>query len=431
MCATATLQAGFAEVDITPLRGVELAGHSFGPAQRVLHPLRARCACFHDGNEGALVFALDLLALGDALAHRIRNALETALGVPADAILLTCTHTHAGPATAYLGSWGRIDPDYVEELKRRLVAVAREAHGRLAPVHLRAATTEGPRVAVNRCRGENLPVNRNLTVVGAEDLTGKPRAVWVNFACHPVNLHGSGAFSPDFPHYVTTAMSRADNVPTFYFSGASGDLNPANFAPGNASPERAQATGEPVAKAAQALRDELTAIPDGPLRHTRVDVTVGLQPLPPREEIAAYRDEARDVIAELDSLGPEDETYCRYKTRYDWAVRALAERDTGQPQETTTVAVWGLAIGGLRMLGLPGELFSRYELALREQASGYPLLVATTTNGCRGYFPDPAAYDREAYEALFSTRILGTYAYQRDVGVRMLAGCRDALAALA
>jgi hypothetical protein len=75
--------------------------------------------------------------------------------------------------------------------------------------------------------------------------------------------------------------------------------------------------------------------------------------------------------------------------------------------------VQSLEIGGLRIAGLPGEVFVEIGLGLRETAGAAPLLLAGYANDDVRYVMTDDAYDGDRYET---------------VGTPLAAGSADALA---
>ena len=93
-----TLQAGFAEIVLTPPNAdCLLAGYALYPATGVHDDLYASAVYLQDGEQQALLISYDLLAMEKELIARLKQGLQTALGLDPSAIFFTCTHTHEGP----------------------------------------------------------------------------------------------------------------------------------------------------------------------------------------------------------------------------------------------------------------------------------------------------------------------------------------------
>ena len=95
------LQAGFAQVEITPKRAsVPLGGYGateYRLSGSVLDPLYARAIALSDGEETCLYVCLDLLGIYEDSVARCRKAINEATGLREDRIFFGANHTHAGP----------------------------------------------------------------------------------------------------------------------------------------------------------------------------------------------------------------------------------------------------------------------------------------------------------------------------------------------
>ena len=98
------LRAGFGRADITPPPGLGLGGN--GPEGRQARGWRtrlyARALVLQDarGERLALVVA-DLAHISTLLQRRVAELLPAELGISADNLLLSATHTHSGPGHFY------------------------------------------------------------------------------------------------------------------------------------------------------------------------------------------------------------------------------------------------------------------------------------------------------------------------------------------
>ena len=65
-------------------------------------------------------------------------------------VLITCTHTHSGPATGGMLGWGEPDGIYVETLPSRIAGAAAKAWAARKPVKWRYAEVPCEGIAINR-----------------------------------------------------------------------------------------------------------------------------------------------------------------------------------------------------------------------------------------------------------------------------------------
>jgi glutamate-1-semialdehyde aminotransferase len=425
------MRAGIATVDITPPVGTELSGGAFGPAREVLHPLAAKVLLLEQDDQRVCLIGCDLLGFGADLAVRIRRSVSRACGTAFDAVCLTATHTHGAPGTVWLRTWGRVDPDYCDALVGKITDAAAQAADALTPARVGSAATDCPGVTVNRCGDEPQATCDRLTVLRVEEADGKPLAAAVAFACHPVNLHDSGQVTPDFPHYLQQELQKAvqAQIPVLYFNGASGDLNPANFQPHQPSEQAAEQTAGRIAACAAEAWGDSNPRNDAELGFAALDTALPLAPLPDRQQIEQILAER---TAELEGLAPDpgDWEYCRHQAAVEWARQALDALKAGNEQKALPITLQGIRIGDAAAVAIPGELFSRFGNAIADDDSFEVTFPITLANGCVGYLPDPAAYERQGYEAVHCPRYLGLQAFAPSVGERITEAARTLLAQL-
>lgn len=424
------LRAGVAAVDITPPLGIELAGGAFGPAKDVLHPLSAKALFLEDTDSKVLVFACDLLGFDWEYSSAVRRAVSEKHGIPVDSIMLTCTHTHCGPATVELRNWGTPDAAYCADLHERLVGAAGEAIRSAREARVGSGTISCAGAASNRSSG-GTTTNDQLGILRVDGVNAAPIAVLLNFACHPVNLHSSGMISPDFPYYVEQDI-RAGlgcDVPVLYLSGACGDLNPSNF---NFDPAdvKAKATGALISEKALQLLPRIEHAAPVELAAAALDATVELLPLPPEGELHDIIEENTRALEGAEERPADPWVYTRYKTNVEWAREALGALASGVQETTRSIPLQAIRIGNAILVGVPGELFSEFGEAIVGAGPDRDILTATLANGCFGYFTSRAAYECNAYEATGCPKYLGTYFYQPDTGERICRGACELVSRL-
>ncbi len=171
------------------------------------------------GGAKILLGSADLISLSRNTYQYLRDAISGDDERTHCAVGLATTHTHSGPATVKMRHCGRMDTDYIAEMKDAVLLSGSEA-----------AASDGNEVAVvwgsgscdtaiNRRSGEEGPIDREVIVVGFMDAkTGAPVATVVNFACHPVVLgHDSNAVSADYPGYLTAFMEAQTGASCLFF----------------------------------------------------------------------------------------------------------------------------------------------------------------------------------------------------------------------
>jgi hypothetical protein len=94
-----TLRTGVNRAIITPEKGMYLIGFAdrAGGAEGILDDLTATTLMLDDGEERAIIIALDLLVLHPDTVAQVKKGIAAKLGIEGSRILLCCSHTHSGP----------------------------------------------------------------------------------------------------------------------------------------------------------------------------------------------------------------------------------------------------------------------------------------------------------------------------------------------
>jgi hypothetical protein len=252
--------AGTARVEITPPEkdAVNLVGQQLA----LRDPLYARVLVLKSKDVSLAIVSVDLILFA---SEKVIADAKAKWGV--EHVILSATHTHAamaprgliinppaapdwtrspkGPASSV--DWPGLSADpWYEATEAKIVAAIGKAMQSLFPARLVAG--KGPYESAYMAHNRRLvrpdgtvaafwenpdrrptnPVDPTVGVIRVEDLSGKPRAFAVHYACHPVALMGAGVVSRDFPGAAVDFIEQqlgADCMAMF-LQGASGDLDP-------------------------------------------------------------------------------------------------------------------------------------------------------------------------------------------------------------
>src|SRR2546423_449740 len=170
------LYAGICETDITPPGGVWMCGYAFRPTGCVaVHdPLYARALVLDDGSASVAILGLDLIGLDFDMVETVRAGVTEQTGIPASAIMLNATHTHAGHPTTLGGENLEITADFCGYA---CGTVKRETDGRVMPFFLQGCCgniNPEPRGTFEHARahGETLGEAALEAMGTAEELSG-------------------------------------------------------------------------------------------------------------------------------------------------------------------------------------------------------------------------------------------------------------------
>jgi hypothetical protein len=358
---------------------------------------------------------MDLLMYSKREVTAVRAKIEEATGIPAGNIMIFCSHTHSGPWTS-----GRLDLDaleaglepdagYMESLRAKLVELAREAwEGRFeASVGVgKGFCGREQGVGGNRRNPQEI-ADPEVWVVGVKDASGVLRGCLVKYALHPTFLHSDNfEVSADYPGCIRQYFATQRPGMAFLFAqGTSGNQSPRYFRSGKTYSE-ALRVGYAIGAEADRVLSGLDYCDEVALLSVSTQIEPQLRKLPSRidaeaevaaakrnwEAVKASSQVERDIWnAELRLLGAEDTLgYILVKERGG----RLALLEDELPAEIQV-----LGIGDARIVGLQGELFVEFGLAIQYRAPFDSTFVVELANGVLpGYACTAKAYAQGGYE---------------------------------
>src|SRR5215469_12162132 len=268
-----SLEAGVARVDITPPTGLVLEGYPGAGrfATGVRDPLFARILVLQSGTTRVALVDLDLIAVFEptyltTLRERVQGEVPN--------LLVTAIHTHSGPALILSSAPPR---DWESSSVAKISRAIHEAATNLRPVRLGVgygvAYLGHNRLRENRDGSvtwfeknwtaiSTAPVDPAVAVLRIDDVSGKPIAILVNYACHPV-IFGpdSRLYSADFPGVTTEVVEQTlgGKPLCFFLQGGPGDINPLHAVTPleEGAVELAKRTGTELARAAVRVAQQI------------------------------------------------------------------------------------------------------------------------------------------------------------------------------
>ena len=202
------------------------------PSEGTLDPLMAKAIVIAAGDDKVALVGIDLgRGPTEAMMKIIRQEIAAKAGIRH--VLITGSHTHHGPVIELtdepgLGK-GKFDVAvaYSKKLPHLLVEAILDADKDLKPAKIGVATES---VTLNRNRHtkrEPKATDPMLAVLRFDDLAGKPIAVLVNFAAHPVMTDEKILkYSADYPGFLKNKVEAELSTKCVFMQGASGDMSP-------------------------------------------------------------------------------------------------------------------------------------------------------------------------------------------------------------
>ena len=416
--ANPPLQAGLAEVEITPPIGYRMDGYfTERLSTGVKDPLMAKALVLQQGDTKAALVVCDLLGVPQTLTREVRARAAARTGIPAGNIAVTATHTHTGPlfagerarvfseqAAAKYGSDPLARIKYVETLLDRLVEVIVAANAALSPATLEFVAAREDRLSFNRRYHLNdgtvvtNPGISNPKIVGPAGpidpdlpfvLISKektPVGSLTVFAMH-LDTVGGTEYSADYAGQLAHELRRefGDRFISVFGTGTCGNINHIDVS--GMRRYSARLIGEQLAVSALSIRAR------EPVSNPALGAASGSVTLPLRKVSETQLAVAR---ANTSKIGTSD---LPFLTQVE-TVSTLDLSSRG-PALAGEVQVVRLS-RDMAIVMLPGEIFVELGLAIKQASPFKHTLVIELSNDNPAYIPTEKAFKEGGYETVNS-----------------------------
>jgi neutral ceramidase len=307
--------------------------------------------------------------------------------------MLTCTHTHSGPATIDLRDCGTVDPTYLDRLRLWLVEAARGAVSNLRQVRVGFGRGGVDTGVLNR-RHPGSAIDPDLGVVAFQDEAGQNLAILVNYACHPVCLdHTNRLISADYPGVLAHALQEQTKAVVLFTNGADGDINPAWMGSFTYAEDLGRELAAETLRVLHAMTFRGTTI----LHVTGETLDLPLNSSPTYDELNQEISQHRQGLAEADAAGDILQGKL-HRAMLGWAEATLAEALRANLPRSVPAELQVVRLGEVALLGIPGEIFSELGVAIKNAHPMRQALVLGYANNDIGYIPTRQAYADGGYE---------------------------------
>ena len=393
-----TLQAGFAEVEITP--EYFPVRTYFSSATEVMDPLFAHAAVFYDGKTSMAVLSLDVVIVEVEYVIRIRKKVAAQRNIPEANILVCATHNHACPAVVDRPGSDK-DDKYLDFMIERGVAAVIKAFDALEAVEFGVNSGFEERVSFNRryikkngtaisqptitAQNDDILchegiVDPELGVVCVKNRAGKIIGMLVNFSCHA--CHHMGNLSAGYPGILCDKIKEfyGSDCVCVFLNGACGNVIHSNFSDWEQQDTK-EKTGTVLANDVKALIAEMAFKKDAVLSVASA------------VERIKYRD-ISGLEKNIDKLA-EFNVFPGLITKgwYKYSLEKLKEMHAQSDSEEAIIQVFG--IGEVFFGTAPCEYFAENALKIKEKSPAARTFVVSLANGWLGYIPHPAAFKRK------------------------------------
>ncbi len=289
--------------------------------------------------------------------------------------MISGSHSHHGPVIELTDrdgfGKGKFDDAvaYSKKLPDLLIEAIVEAASSAVPAKIGVARKN---LELNRNRHTKQtpkPTDPELAVIRFDSNDGKPIAVIVNYAAHPVTMDEKILkFSPDYPGALQNRVESALNTNCVFMQGAAGDMSP------NRGELDTKAYGEKLGDEAVALANSVEALaPKKPSIKAKLD----------RFHFTSRVDFNNPVL-----VGAFERAFFP-----ELVHNFVREFSGGIDPEMTTV----LVNGDLALVGGSGEFFCNHSNRLKQRAYVPNTLFFGYCNGHNMYFPTIEAASEGGY----------------------------------
>lgn len=420
------MKAGFAKVCMNPPYGTPIVGYYEERLVKGIHDdVFVRATAFDDGENKALIIAVDVCLLPQIFFDACKKAIKEATGVCEDAIFINCSHTHTGPL---LGKDFASDKRSSEAYDTFFIGAVRDAAvyaiADLEEASVEIASSLAKRISfVRRYRMKDGGVQTNPGVnnPNIDHALGTPNETvqlikikrqnandiaMVHFGTHPDSV-GGDYISADYMGYVCDIVEKAvPGTNCMFILGCQGDVNHVNVSPtkGEAvisqldfdgvprSNELAEHMGRKIAGAVLSIYSITEAVETDKIScaSARVD-------LPSHQENDRL-EEARHICKLYDAGRAHELPFKEMELTTAVAeARRIVTLENGPASFPFFLSA--VRIGDLMFAGIGGEAFTEIGNRIRANSPFEHTVLCCLTNSPGGYIPTRTAYDEGGYEA--------------------------------
>lgn len=466
------LRVGVATADITPASSYPMSGYySERLSTGAKDPLQAKAMVFRQGDQSAAFVVCDLIAIASDLSHAVRQRVEKRVGISADHLILSGTHTHTGP------DYGRElfcvmtdrplpaaneRPPYVPHLIDAIVSSVVQAYESAKPMTLAAGTTlQQTPVAFHRrylmkngdlrtwigLKDPNVlrtagPIDPEVGMLLLRDPAGnKPLAMLSSHALH-LDTVGGTLWSADYPFFIERTLqgSLGGQFVSLFGNGCCGNIN--HIDPNATERAATDFIGTSLGNTIAAAVPKLSELSAPQLQVRREVVRLPLQKSTPEQ-----LEKSKKLLREIQG-GKQADFY----EHVDAYKRIVLEQLRSNPnvEETMSLIGWGLSstkagsgeslpvdvqvitLGrDVAIVALPGEVFVEFGLSIKNASPFKTTLVVELSNNVEtiylptrnSYVPTRDSFTGGGYEVVNSTTAAGSGELLVEAAVRLLVDC--------
>ncbi|MEI7437327.1 MAG: hypothetical protein WCL16_11055 [bacterium] len=429
------LRVGAGEADITPAKGIQIAGDigRYRPVEEIRDPLFAKALVIEAGGKRVCWLSLDVLAISRKWADTIRKQAAARYGLDPATVMVHVVQNHAAPSVGHFfvcdeDDWGMFpreypwllggDDRYNPVCVEGVLQAIGKALASLQPATVKVGRGVDGRVAFNRrfvmrdgtarthpglCNPDVLycegPIDPEVGVMTFTAENGRTLAAVLHHTCHPGHGYPQRWISAGWPGAWCNGVRDllGGDCVAMLVNGFCGNIHQCNHQDSHYQDDYPE-MGRKLTETTAAVLPRLAAI-DAPVLDWRIQ---SLQ-LPLRSPTDQELADARRLLREHPQPIWKDAE--KTVVEWDWVYAAiridLAEHVRKTPMFDYPIQVFRL--GTLALVSVPGEPFVEEQLRIKLASPAAFTFMAHMSNTYVGYVPTPQAFERGGYETRTST----------------------------
>ena len=352
------LMVGASSAIINPQIGAYIAGDKQDRKFTGIHDnLYAKAVVISHNNSHLAIVTIDCIGLLYTDVLKIRKKTSEICKIPADRIVISSTHTHAGPDV--VGIWGKdysasgVDDSYMQFLIGTTAGQIKKAfeNQKRAKAYT-AETTYGEPWVQNICNEE---LDRSLNIIQFRNSKNKNIATLTNFACHPTFMDAvASEVSADYIHGYYEELKKTTGGEVLFLQGAIG---------GWVQPENEPKTFENAYKRGKELAEKVNEV-------VKTAITLKSSEL-------IFRSKRIKIPVENEA----------------WQQLAAIGTIKRDFTETVETEISYFRIGEAQFVTHPGETAPFYSLESKKMMKNGPKFILGLGNDALGYILKPAYFE--------------------------------------
>lgn len=448
---TNQLFVGAAAADITPAKGIQLAG-DIGvcrPVEKINDPLFARALVIRSGDRQVCFVTLDVLAMSRGWADKIRAQVATRYGFDPDTVMVHVLQNHTAPSVGHCFVWDRDvlnlfpkeypwllggDDRYNPVALEGVLQAVGKALAGLQPVQVQVGRGIDGRVAFNRRfimrngKGRCHPAGRDPDILQCEGpadpevgvmlfhaKNGKTVAAILHHTCHPCHFPGMRTVTAGWPGAWCNGVRGllGKNCVPLVFNGFCGNIHPCNhldpcFADDSDGSEFGRKLTETVEWVLKTPTFTVCAFPPRTKPVTRPVLTTMKKSvldwrcrhlkIPMRRPTDLELKQARLLLKKHPQ--PIWRKNRKLAVEWDWVYAGMCLDLMGHYRQNPDFDYYmqTFRLGDAAILAVHGEPFVEEQLRIKRESPFKYTWMAHMSNGYVGYIPTAQAFSRGGFE---------------------------------